>query len=152
MFCPHPYFYFCISPQNVFAKLEERDWVLINESKRPHLIAAPNRNVSAEERGGDAVGGGGGQRAAENEFQIVVMAKGGIGLSLVSKNPSEELLYAFMSFVVVDYQSSASHRFENSIRPLTGDSEHLASSTFVIKISLVERRRLALLCVNEVHK
>jgi hypothetical protein len=38
------------------------------------------------------------------------MAKGGIGLSLVSRNPAEELLYAFMSFVVVDYQSSSTHR------------------------------------------
>ena len=97
--------------QNVFAKLEERDWVLINESKRPHLIAAPNRNVSSEEQAAEP----GGQPSvgnAENVFQIVVMAKGGIGLSLVSKNPSEELLYAFMSFVVVDYQSSASHRFK----------------------------------------
>ena len=44
------------------------------------------------------------------------MAKGGIGLSLVSKNPSEELMYTFMSFVVVDYQSSSTHRYTHNPR------------------------------------
>lgn len=43
-------------------------------------------------------------------FQLVVVAKGGIGVSLVSRTPAEELLYAFMSFVIIDYQSSATHR------------------------------------------
>ena len=95
--------------QNVFAKLEERDWVLINESRRPHLIQAPTGQDSAEDR----ASGSGRPGATENEFQIVLMAKGGIGLSLVSKNPSEELLFAFMSFVVVEYQSSATHRFDS---------------------------------------
>lgn len=40
------------------------------------------------------------------ELQVVVQAKQGLGLSLVSRDPHEELLYAFMSNVVVDYQTS----------------------------------------------
>jgi hypothetical protein len=43
-------------------------------------------------------------------FQLVMVAKGGIGVSLVSRTPAEELIYAFMSFVIIDYQSSATHR------------------------------------------
>jgi hypothetical protein len=47
------------------------------------------------------------KKSPEREFQIILLAKSGIGLSLVSKDPSEELLYAFMSNVVVDYQKSS---------------------------------------------
>ena len=90
----------------MFARLEERDWLLINESKRPHLIAAPQCENSIEDR----IAAPSRHAPTENEFQVVLMAKGGIGLSLVSRNPAEELMYTFMSFVVVDYQSSATHR------------------------------------------
>ena len=90
----------------MFARLEERDWLLINESKRPHLIAAPHGQNSVEDR----VAASARNAPTENEFQVVLMAKGGIGLSLVSRSPAEELMYTFMSFVVIDYQSSATHR------------------------------------------
>ena len=46
----------------------------------------------------------------EREFQIVVLAKSGIGLSMVNRDPAEELLYAFMSNVVLDYQSSSTQK------------------------------------------
>ena len=39
-------------------------------------------------------------------MQIIVTAKGGIGVSLVSLEPPEELLYAFMSNVMIDYQDT----------------------------------------------
>ncbi len=67
-----------------------------DEKKRPDV-------VGRQERGQPFQSGGGGER----EFQIVILAKAGIGLSLVSKDPHpEELLYAFLSNVVVDYQVS----------------------------------------------
>ena len=101
-------FLVCYTFQNVFARLEERDWQLINESKRPHLIAVPHGENSVEDR---VTSRALNKAPTENEFQVVLMAKGGIGLSLVSRNPSEELMYTFMSFVVIDYQSSSTHRY-----------------------------------------
>ncbi len=61
-----------------------------------------NSNSSSNNSPDIKVKGGG-----DREFQIVILAKAGIGLSLVSKDPPEELLYAFMSNVVVDYQISS---------------------------------------------
>jgi hypothetical protein len=81
---------------------------LINESKRPHLIAAPHGENSVEDRVAATARN---KASTENEFQVVLMAKGGIGLSLVSRNPAEELMYTFMSFVVIDYQSSSTHKY-----------------------------------------
>ena len=42
----------------------------------------------------------------ETEFQLIASIKQGIGLSLVSREPAEELLYLFMSNVLVEYQTS----------------------------------------------
>ncbi|TRY62990.1 hypothetical protein TCAL_03981 [Tigriopus californicus] len=80
----------------VYAQLEERDWQLIQENERPTLIVPGNipRKDSRQEA------------SQGREFQIVIEAKKGVGLSLVCRNPPEELLYAFMTNVVVDYQSS----------------------------------------------
>merc|ERR1719403_689137 len=45
--------------------------------------------------------------STNDEFQLTCFAKGGIGLSLVTRDPPEEILYMFMSNVVIDYQVSA---------------------------------------------
>lgn len=44
--------------------------------------------------------------SSERELQITLTAKGGVGISLVSSEPPEELLYAFLSNVMIDYLSS----------------------------------------------
>ena len=91
--------------QRAYARLEERDWLHVGEGKRPSLVgktSLSNSNSSSNNSPDIKVKGGG-----DREFQIVILAKAGIGLSLVSKDPPEELLYAFMSNVVVDYQISS---------------------------------------------
>ena len=90
--------------QKVYARLEERDWLLINEDKRPSVI------TSGMDGSRSSVVAGGSDTQGEREFQIVVLAKSGIGLSLVNRDPAEELLYAFMSNVVLDYQSSPTQK------------------------------------------
>ena len=89
--------------QKVYARLEERDWLLINEDKRPSVITSGMDGRSSTVDRSDSTSG-------EREFQIVVLAKSGIGLSLVNRDPAEELLYAFMSNVVLDYQSSPTQK------------------------------------------
>ena len=87
----------------MYARLEERDWLLINEDKRPSVITS-----GMDGRSSVAVDGS--ETQGEREFQIVVLAKSGIGLSMVNRDPAEELLYAFMSNVVLDYQSSPTQK------------------------------------------
>ena len=86
----------------MYARLEERDWLLINEDKRPSVITSGMDGRSSEVDRSETQG--------EREFQIVILAKSGIGLSMVNRDPAEELLYAFMSNVVLDYQSSPTQK------------------------------------------
>jgi hypothetical protein len=102
--------------QKVYARLEERDWLLINEDKRPSVITSGMDNRRAADRAANTEG--------EREFQIVVVAKAGIGLSLVTRDPAEELLYAFFSNVVVDYQSSSLQKIlDGSIQNIQIDNQ-----------------------------
>jgi len=71
-----------------YATLEEKN------QERPQLI-------TAEQKTGQALA-----EKSQREVQIIVTAKGGIGVSLVSLEPPEELLYAFMSNVMIDYQDT----------------------------------------------
>ena len=60
----------------------------------------------------------------QNEIQIIIMAKGGIGLSLVSLEPPEELLYAFMSNVMIDYQDTSEQTtLDGSVQNLQIDNQ-----------------------------
>ena len=114
------------SLQKGYATLEEKDWMLINEDKRPNLITNQEEptSLTGEVKGG--TGGGMSQDhqtwsdptaqqktpceegqsgfSTNDEFQLTCFAKGGIGLSLVTRDPPEEILYMFMSNVVIDYQ------------------------------------------------
>ena len=94
--------------------MEERDWLLISESHRPNMITSSQFGTIGTTTNPISKGSGqdssGSSAAADREFQIVIHAKQGLGLSLVSRDPYEELLYAHMSNVVVDYQSTRSHQ------------------------------------------
>lgn len=88
--------------QRTYAYLEERDWFLINEDKRPILITTDEQSSRTDQ----------GRRADykeapknEDEYQIVCNVKAGIGVSLVS-SLDEEILYAFLSRVLVHFQTS----------------------------------------------
>ena len=59
-----------------------------------------------------------------NEYQLVIQLKSGLGLSLVSRNPDEELLYAFLSNIIIDYQHSDSRiNLDGSIQNLQIDNQ-----------------------------
>ena len=94
--------------------------MLINEDKRPNLITNQEEPTSLTGEVKGDVGRGGmsqdqtwtdptaqkteGSTTNNDEFQLTCFAKGGIGLSLVTRDPPEEILYMFMSNVVIDYQ------------------------------------------------
>ena len=60
----------------------------------------------------------------DKEFQFVMVIKSGIGLSLVNRDPAEELLYAFFSNVVIDYQSSRLQKIlDGSIQNIQIDNQ-----------------------------
>lgn len=100
-----------------YARLEEKDWNLINESKRPNLITMdPSDQLVGEYSSANYISRKSSKTLYdcdgklipnENEFQLLASFKSGIGLSLVSREPAEELLYLFMSNILVEYQASA---------------------------------------------
>ena len=72
--------------QKMYARLDARDWLLINEDKRPSVItSSSSSSVRGGNKGGAfssvAIGGGSGDgtqpQPPDREFQIVIMAKQG---------------------------------------------------------------------------
>ena len=56
--------------QRPYAKLEDSDWTLVNESRRPQVVMADNGDEKRTKK-------------QTQEIQITMMAKSGVGLSLV---------------------------------------------------------------------
>ena len=56
--------------QRPYAKLEDSDWTLVNESRRPQVVMADNGDEKRTKK-------------PTQEIQITMMAKSGVGLSLV---------------------------------------------------------------------
>jgi len=77
-----------------FAKAEEPDWL---ETKRPWLVTEGGAGV--RRRVSDA------PSSNLGELQVVLLLKGGVGISLVNKNPGEELVFICLTNIVIDYQS-----------------------------------------------
>ena len=66
----------------------------------------------------------------ESEFQIIASMKSGIGLSLVSREPAEELIYLFMSNVLIEYQTSSKQTvLDGSIQNLQIDNQLFEAQT-----------------------
>ena len=102
-----------------FARTEAQDW---SETKRPWI-------VTNEGRGG---GGGNKQEASTvqpggdkmDELQVVLILKGGLGVSLVSREPPEELVYICLTNIVIDYQSLPSTQLlDGSIQSFQVDNQ-----------------------------
>ena len=118
-----------------YARLEEKDWNLINESKRPNLITMDAYDLSyhdnesnQEHTHSDRSG-----LSSESEFQLIASIKSGIGLSLVSREPAEELLYLFMSNVLVEYQTSSRQTvLDGSIQSIQIDNQLFEAQTPVV--------------------
>ena len=126
-----------------YARLEERDWNLINESKRPNLItmdaydllanndSSSNQNVRKSSK--TLYDGDGNPLPNETEFQLIASIKSGIGLSLVSREPAEELLYLFMSNVLVEYQTSSRQTvLDGSIQNIQIDNQLFEAQTPIV--------------------
>ena len=59
-----------------------------------------------------------------DELQIVLVMKGGLGLSLVSRDPAEELVYICLSNIVIDYQSlPTAQLLDGSVQSFQVDSQ-----------------------------
>ena len=105
--------------EKAFARTEAQDW---SETKRPWI-------VTNEGRGG---GGGNKQEASTvqpggdkmDELQVVLILKGGLGVSLVSREPPEELVYICLTNIVIDYQSLPSTQLlDGSIQSFQVDNQ-----------------------------
>ena len=70
-----------------------------------------------------------------------MMAKSGIGLSLVCRDPPEELLYAFMSNVVIDFQQTEETvALDGSIQNMQIDNQ-LSEAQFPVILCLTPATR-----------
>lgn len=88
--------------QRPYAKWDDRQWTLINEKPKPQVIMDPDEQLHEQQQLDR-------NRAGVYETQVLFTAKKGIGLSLICHEPSEEILLAYMSNVVIDYQDTAEH-------------------------------------------
>ena len=101
-----------------FARTEGQDWT---DSKRPWIVTDEGRARKKQEIKV--------QQDKLDELQVVFILKGGIGVSLVSRDPPEELVYICLTNIVIDYQSLPSTQLlDGSIQSFQVDSQ-VAEST-----------------------
>ena len=113
--------------QRPYAKLEDSDWTLVNEARRPQVVVADNEKRTSKK--------------PNQELQVTMMAKSGIGLSLVCRDPPEELLYAFMSNVVIDFQQTEETvALDGSIQNMQIDNQ-LSEAQFPVILCLTPATR-----------
>ncbi len=62
--------------QRAYARLEERDWLLVGDDKRPSVVGSKGPAGGGGGSEGSGRGGADGNRG-EREFQIVILAKAG---------------------------------------------------------------------------
>lgn len=95
---------------------------MINPEMRPSVIGSGNVFEH-----GDSQGSFGTSSSASNpdlDFQLTIHAQNGIGVSVVNKEPDEELVYAFMTDVLIEYQKNALHQvLDGSIRNIQIDNQ-----------------------------
>ena len=125
-----------------YARLEEKDWNLINEAKRPNLITMDAHDFSYNDyesyhdltKSSKTLNNSeGSKNSNESEFQLIASIKSGIGLSLVSREPAEELLYLFMSNVLVEYQTSSRQTvLDGSIQNIQIDNQLFDAQTPIV--------------------
>ena len=98
----------------LFARAEEPEWL---ETKRPWLITNQGR-AGEKRKESDA------SHDSLDELQVVLVLKGGIGISLVTRDPPEELLYICLTNIVIDYQSLPSAQLlDGSVQSFQVDSQ-----------------------------
>ena len=125
-----------------FARAEEPDWL---GSRRPWPVvpegSGSNGGGGRYRRhpfpegggaGGPVAGGGGAQY---EELQVLLLLKGGLGLSLVSnkEGPGEELLYISLTNILLDYQRlPTAQLLDGSVQTVQVFGNILHSGTYLI--------------------
>ena len=90
--------------------MDDPEWV---DMRRPRLVMADS-SARRDEKVGTGV----------DQLQVVLMLKGGLGISLVSRDPSEELVYALLTNIVMDYQSlPTAQLLDGSVQNIQVDSQ-----------------------------
>ena len=106
-----------------FARTEEPDWL---ETSRPWIVTTEGRAAKQQESKAAP-------SAKLDELQVVLVLKGGIGLSLVSREPAEELVYVCLTNIVIDYQSLPSAQLlDGSVQSFQVDSQVAEASLPVV--------------------
>ena len=107
-----------------FARTDEPDWL---ETRRPWLVTNDGRANKKQELNSHMIG-----QERLDELQIVLVMKGGLGLSLVSRDPAEELVYICLSNIVIDYQSlPTAQLLDGSVQSFQVDSQVQNQSTLL---------------------
>jgi len=106
-----------------FAKAEEPDWL---ETKRPWLVThAGGAGIKRKESDASSSNLG--------ELQVVLLLKGGLGISLVNKDPGEELVYVCLTNIVIDYQSlPTAQLLDGSVQSFQIDNQVADSSMPIV--------------------
>ena len=108
--------------EKTFARTEVPDWL---ETKRPWLVTNEGRASKTQETKSPNV--------RLDEMQIVLVLKGGVGVSLVSRDPAEELVYICLTNIVIDYQSLPSAQLlDGSVQSFQVDSQVAESSMPIV--------------------
>ena len=103
-----------------FAKAEEPDWL---ETKKPWLVTADSGS-GVRRRNSRGENGETGSEERKGELQVVLLLKGGVGISLVNKDPGEELMYCCLTNIVIDYQSlPTAQLLDGSVQSIQVDNQ-----------------------------
>ena len=110
------------SKEKAFARTEAQDW---SETRRPWIVTHEGRAGGNKEQEAAKVLSG----DKKDELQVVLILKGGLGVSLVSREPPEELVYICLTNIVIDYQALPSTQLlDGSIQSFQVDSQVAESS------------------------
>ena len=102
------------------AKAEEPEWL---ETRRPWLVTSEGGMGGRPSQKAEK------ESASKGELQLVVVLKGGLGVSLISRDPPEELAYISLTNIVVDYQAlPTAHLLDGSVQNFQIDNQLVGCS------------------------
>ena len=109
------------SRERSYAKAEEPDWL---ETKKPWLVTAEGGAAGDRRRGSGGEAREAGRAERRGELQLVLQLRGGLGVSVVNKEPGEELMYCCLTNIVLDYQSlPTAQLLDGSVQSLQVDNQ-----------------------------
>lgn len=104
--------------------LEEKDWVHISVSQRPRLLHTSSSTDSENFPH---------RYQQEKELQLTLKLQGGLGISVVSRKPPEELLYAHLKDIILERICTSAQQVLNiSIQDIQIDNQLFEASCPVL--------------------